>query len=217
MKKFILAAIAGVSAFAMSAQGISFWDSGKPEQKVVFGARAGLNVSNISIDKEFGDTDSKIGFKVGVSVDLPIVNSFYLNSGLFYTTKGFKQEVEGEKTSVNAGYIELPIYASYRLNFAEASQLQINFGPYLACGVNGKAKFKDEDGEFKTDVFGSGEDNMGIKRFDFGFGVGAGYTFHKVYLGLEYQFGVINILDKKVYDGVSAKTGNFNISVGYNL
>ena len=39
---------------------------------------------------------------------------------------------------MTAGYLELPVYASYRLNFAEESQLQVNFGPYFAYGANGR-------------------------------------------------------------------------------
>lgn len=233
MKKLFVIAIAAACAIGASAQRASdsasftLWDSEAVDQKVVLGVRGGLNIANISGDVEGSDIDmdSKIGFRAGVSVDFPIVNSFYVNSGLFYTVKGAKSEVKDGsdfyKTSVNAGFIELPVYASYRLNFAEASQLQVNFGPYFAVGINGKLKEEAREDmdlyENKMDLFGTDEDQGGFKRFDCGLGIGLGYTFHKFYIGFDYQFGLVNLMDKEAWDGDTAKTRNFNISIGYNF
>lgn len=233
MKKSFILAIAAACAIGASAQRASdsasftLWDSETVEQKVIFGVRGGLNISNISGDVEGMDIDmdSKVGFRAGVSVDFPIVNSFYVNSGLFYTVKGAKSDTKDGadyyKTSLSAGFLELPIYASYRLNFAEESQLQVNFGPYLAFGVNGKLKEEAREDmelyENKMDLFGTDDDQGGFKRFDCGLGIGLGYTFHKFYLGFDYQFGLVNLMDKEAWDGDTAKTRNFNISIGYNF
>lgn len=238
MKKLFVAALASVCALGVSAQRasdsseFSFWDNEQTEQKIVIGPRVGLNVSTLSVSNMEMDGDkSKTGFNVGVAVEFPIVRSFYINSGLFYTTKGIKFEESGsdwtEKETLNAGYLELPVYASYRLNFAEASQLQINFGPYFAYGVNGKVKYENiEDGEsFKSecDLFGVADENSdeekgGFKRFDCGLGVGLGYTWNRIYLGLNYQFGLVNVLDKKEWGSTAkAKNSNFSISIGYNF
>lgn len=241
MKKLFVAAVVAACAFSVSAQRasdsseISFWDNEQAEQKIVIGPRVGLNVSSMSFDKiEDFDLDSKVGFNVGVAVEFPIVRSFYVNTGLFYTTKGAKKEItvgsETDKLTFNAGYLELPIYASYRLNFAEASQLQVNFGPYFAYGVNGKAKNEYTDSEYPEDnrksdidLFGVADENdeegkAGLKRFDCGLGVGLGYTWNRIYLGINYQFGLVNVLDKKEWGpNAKAKNSNFNISIGYNF
>lgn len=237
MKKFFVATMVAVCAFSVSAQRasdsseFSFWDGEQTEQKIVIGPRVGLNVSSLSVSNlEMENDKSKIGFNVGVAVEFPIVRSFYINSGLFYTTKGIKFEDSGsdwsEKETWNAGYLELPLYASYRLNFAEASQLQINFGPYFAYGVNGKVKYEvNDEGDVSKhdyDLFGvadenSDEDKGGFKRFDCGLGVGLGYTWNRIYLGINYQFGLVNIADKKDWGNGKIKNSNFNISVGYNF
>lgn len=240
MKKLFVAAVAAACALGVSAQRasdtseFSFWDNEQTEQKIIVGPRVGLNVSTLSTSNLEMDNDkSKIGFNVGVAVEFPIVRSFYINSGLFYTTKGIKFEDSGsdwsEKETFNAGYLELPVYASYRLNFAEASQLQINFGPYFAYGVNGKVKYEYSDSEYPEDnekvdydLFGVADDSSdeykaGIKRFDCGLGIGLGYTLHKVYLGINYQFGLVNIADKKAWGNGKIKNSNFNISIGYNF
>ena len=64
--------------------------------KIGFGVRAGLNISNIS--GEYGpdsenklDLDSRIGFQIGAVIDLPITNGFYLQPGLFVTTRGARK------------------------------------------------------------------------------------------------------------------------------
>lgn len=224
MKKLFFAAILAVTSLSLSAQRasdsgeFSFWDTDKPEAKFEWGIRAGLNVSTLSFSWDEPDKKSKVGFNAGVALNFPINNSFYINSGLFYTTKGVKFSGENGrsyfKETCNMGYVELPIYASYRLNFAEASQLQVNFGPYLAVGVNGKDKYESDYGYDEAEVFNS--DEGGFKRFDCGLGVGVGYTFHKVYLGLNYQFGLLNIV-KDADENESVKTRNFSISVGYNF
>lgn len=232
MKKLFVAAVAAVMALGASAQ-VTFWDSADADQKITYGPRAGLNISTMSFDTpggyDFGENKtSKIGFNVGVAVDFNLNRSFSINSGLFYTTKGVKFEVKDiddkYTETYNAGYLQLPIYASYRLNFAEASQLQINFGPYLAFGLNGKytEKYQDfEDAESNTetkyDLFGTGENQTGVKRFDMGLGIGAGYTWNRIYLGFEYQLGLVNCLDKKAWDPIKGYTRNFSISLGYNF
>ncbi len=139
---------------------------------------------------------SKIGFKAGVSADINIVNSFAISTGLFYSMQGF--EPKGDGDGMTAGYLNLPIYASYRLNFAEASQLQINFGPYLAYGLHGDDHYFDM-----------------VKRFDMGLGVGAGYTLKRWFLGIDYQFGLMDINDMGG-DG-TIKNNNFSVTIGYNF
>ena len=71
-----------------------FWDSETPSQRVVLGLRGGVNISNmhVSIAGLGVGLDSKVGYRFGVSADFAIVNSLYINSGLFYSAKGAKGE-----------------------------------------------------------------------------------------------------------------------------
>lgn len=215
MKKILATALAMMVSFAGFAQ-VLLWDSEAPEKRVTLGLRGGLNVSNIhlSVDNVGADLDSKIGYRFGVSADFGIVKSFYINTGLYYSAKGAKadgydEDFGGMEMKMSPAYLEIPVYASYRINFAENSQLQINFGPYMAFGVNGKVKVGSEEVDF------FGDDNAGGRRFDAGLGVGAGYTFSHFYVGLDYQFGLTNMADT---DGMGKITNkNLNISVGYNF
>ena len=220
MKKFFLIAACAVCTLTASAQrasssSSSFFSTEKATQPITFGARAGVNFASLGGDTE--ELDGRTAFNVGVSVDIPILESFYVQSGLYYTQKGAKREEsdydEYEKTTISPSYLEIPILASYRYNFSENSQLQFNVGPYLAYGVGGKVK--EESGNErnervqKADYFG----NL-AKRFDLGWQVGLGYTYKHIYAGFAYESSLTDISD---IDGVTLRNNNFMIQLGYNF
>lgn len=212
MKKIFITFICAFAALSVSAQratssSSSFFSTQKADQPVTFSIRGGVNFSNVTISDGGFSVSPKnhTGFHAGVAVDFPLVESFYLQSGLYYTVKGFK--IGFADTKANSAYLELPILASYRYNFSDAVQLQVNFGPYLAYGVGGEYK-NSIDG--KEDFFG-----YQFKRFDMGLQVGAGFTFARhYYIGFAYEAGLVNIA--KNFDG-KVKNSNFFISAGYQF
>lgn len=220
MKKIILTIACIVCTLAVSAQratssSSSFFSTEKSDQPVTFGIRAGMNMSNFSGD-DAEDLDSRIGFNVGVSVDIPLLQSLYLQTGLYATQKGAKYEEDGDELKFNPLYLEIPVLASYRYDFSESTQLQINVGPYLAYGISGKAKYTEYDGHAsksaEVDFFGDDDDQFGGKRFDVGLQVGAGITVSKFYLGCAYEFGFSDAVKD-----LKAKNSNFMVNLGYNF
>lgn len=239
MKKIILSMILAVCAVAVSAQratssSTTFFSAEKTDQPVTFGVRVGGNLSSIGGDLGKVYDKSKFGFHAGVSVDIPILKSFGINTGLYYVTKGAKftdGDDEGDidyKTAtykVNTGYLEIPILASYRYNFTDDVRLEIDLGPYIAYGINGKYKV---DGGEAEDREGDGVDffgDNGYKRFDAGLAFGAAVTFSQFYVGLHYEVGLANMArnveveigDVSVKTDVTAKNNNFLFTVGYNF
>lgn len=223
--------------------------SGVNAQGVSFGVRAGLNVANAGGDfkdnKNYGedmDFKSKVGFHVGVIADIELSKSFYLQPGLYFSTKGLKAEDKdndadySEKLNYNLNYLELPILASYRFNISDNVKWQINAGPYFALGVGGKMKTtvtdEGEKMEYKSDAFGTEKEDDeeikgGLKRFDAGLSFGTGISISKIYIGVKYDLGLANIADKKSEmwggfgeDGNKAlkvRNRNFAVSVGYTF
>ncbi|MGI6219252.1 MAG: porin family protein [Bacteroidaceae bacterium] len=187
------AACAAILACAPAAQA----QSGDGEG-ITFGVRAGVNLSNAAMNddaKGESDTKMKAGFNVGVIADIPVMQSLYVQPGLYFSTKGVKTEQEytedygmgdvnyKDETSVNAMYIEIPINVSWRHNLTDALQLQVYTGPYFAFGVGGKTKSTEsvsfggesESKEYKTNTFGYDKDaendedeGYGLGRFDCG-------------------------------------------------
>ena len=102
---------------------------------ISFGFRAGVNLSNAAMnDDAKRGTDPKMlaGFHVGAIVDIPVMQSLYVQPGLYFSTKGVKTEYENSEypeenseTSVNAMYLEIPINVSWRYNFTDMLQLQV--------------------------------------------------------------------------------------------
>lgn len=214
MKKFLLVLACAICTLTASAQyasdaSSSFFSVQKSDQPVTFGIRGGVNFAkqSVSYDGYSFSPKNNVGFNVGVSVDIPMLESLYLQSGLYYTVKGYKSEEEGYTEKATPSYLELPILASYRYNFSDFTQLQINFGPYLAYGVAGKYKW--DDGDEDEDFF---DDDT--NRFDAGLAIGAGMTFGHIFVGVNYDLGLTNIL--KDSDG-SLKNRCLSINVGYNF
>ena len=91
-----------------------------------------MNISNYTGD---ADLNAKIGFKLGGGFEYAFDNTWSLQPSLFLSTKGAK-----DGNSINAMYLELPVMAAARFNVADNTNIVVNAGPYLACGIAGKTK-----------------------------------------------------------------------------
>lgn len=227
MKKVFLIAACAVFSLAASAQrasssSSSFFSTDKAEQPVRFTIRGGVNFANIGVSGggESESLGSRTAFNAGVGVDIPIIESFYVQTGLFFTSKGYKRTEDRGDTCFtakgNPAYLEIPILASYRYNFNDATQLEVNVGPYLAFGIGGKDKLEEKTEAAVIETEENDFFNDDVKKFDMGLQVGLGVTFLKhVYLGVAYEFGFVNMF--KDSDGESAKNRNFMINLGYKF
>lgn len=208
----------------------SFAGQAKEPQSVTWGIRAGFNVSNFYSDGET-DFDPIPGFSVGAVADIPIKDWIGINTGLYFTTKGAKtsmylgdydnvRDIDCDAT-VQSMYLEIPVLASFRFYPSDKNRLELNVGPYFACGVGGEsevtatAEYQRENVTvtIKEDTFGNNK--ILDKRFDFGWAFGAGFTHKKVYLGLQYEIGFLNLLEDN--ESEICQNRNFSISVGYNF
>lgn len=216
MKKIFLALVCILCTLTVSAQyageSASFFSAQRSEQPVTWGIRGGVNFSKMTMSSDGYSLSpsNNIGYNVGICVDIPMLESLYLQSGLYWTVKGYKMEDGGEKVTATPSYLEIPILASYRYYFSDYTHLQINFGPYFAYGVAGKYKWEYDGEKADEDFFGDG-----IKRFDAGFAMGAGMTFGHIFVGFNYDLGLANLLEDS--DGVSWKNRTFSINLEYNF
>lgn len=231
MKKIVmLAVMAAGMVFSATAQ-----ESG-------FGIRASLNLSNVNnkYDGEVASEESKsdyeydfknrVGFNIGLIYDWGISESFYIQPGLYFTTRGAKIEESEEdykyEEKWKLNYLQIPILASYRIALTDNVKWHINAGPYLAVGVGGKVKWEEtydgdtDKGDYKA--FGtadedSDEEKGGLKRFDAGLSFGTGVSINKFYIGLTYDLGLVNAADKDTWKDYKMRNRNFSIGVGYNF
>ena len=179
------------------------------QAQFTFGARAGLNVTNISHTIN-GKTTSgednrkfKPGFQIGVVGEYAIIENLVIQPGLLLSTQGgiYKYSGAGReyKETISLSYLQIPVNAQYKIDVGSMSLL-FQAGPYFGFAVSGKSKEKiKQDGKTEKTTesikFGTGKEDDGIKRGDFGLGFGTGLQFDNIQVGLGYNFGLANIVD----------------------
>lgn len=206
-----------------------------------FGAKTGLNLSSASVN-DANASKFKAGYHVGVTVEYELPRDFLIQSGLFFSTKGSKQEdlngsgyVGGKPDfthTFNQLYLEIPIFGAYRMGISDKINLVLGVGPYLAYGIGGKTKQKLNSGvwadgktEIEWDTFGDGvyDNNRdwlkgeSLNRFDFGGGFKADLEYSKYTFGVGLTSSIINISKKEGYSDSKYRNVNVSISLGYKL
>jgi len=193
MKKFLMTAVLGMFALAGFSQ--VKWD-----------AKFGMNFSNMT---KYDDTKALPGFNLGVGMDYGFSENWSLQSGLMFSSKGFKVKEGDWKDKYRPIYLDIPILAAYKFNISDNTKFVINAGPYLAIGLGGKNKETDEE-----DIKLFDKDGYDWKRFDLGIQYGIGLELSDRYLiNLTGQNGFISPVD----GGDDPKNMTFTIGVGYRF
>lgn len=222
MRSKIIAILVMFTALGASAQSL-FWDSSDPDKAVTLGARLGWNFASMA-GKGSGMYDGRKAIALGAAVDVNLIKSFSINTGLYFTMKGasvdFERQVDDmmgmkAKGTMAVNFLEVPVYASYHLRFTPDSDLQIFAGPYFGVGVYGKAGVKMRDMENyeqdKVNLFG--KNNLGFNRCQAGIGLGMSYTHENRYVvGWQYQWGVSDVAEL-----MDNQWNCFQLSIGYNF
>lgn len=202
--------------------------------------QAGFNFTNVSYtlgDKK-QDPEAIPRFQVGLAADIPMLADFYLQTGLAYVGRGFKQQggwaaEEHDMFETKVHYLEVPVAIAYKPNLG-IGRLLLSAGPYLGYGLGGKWKtdgsiimgdiiydrtkdkviFKKDakDAEFGNYLYG--------KPLDMGLTFGIGFEFlEKFTAKLQLQQGIRDIYpDEGGKDGYGSKYNkSYGFVVGYTL
>ncbi len=189
MKKFILSVAIIAATLSSKAQ-----DGGT----VKFGAKAGLNLSSLSIKSggEKDNSDTKPGFYVGGLAEINLAESFAIQPEVLFNYLGGK---EGD-SKVNLSYVSVPVLLKYKV-----SGVGIYLGPQIGFLLSAKAKEDDESIDIKDE----------LKSTDFSGVVGVDYTLPSGFgFGARYQLGLSNIAEGGNSDN-SIKNKSIQIGVHY--
>lgn len=177
------------------------------QKKIRLGVKAGLNLSNITSGKgSYDNTKTKAGFHAGITLDYAFSSHWYLISGVEYTFKGIKVELNPDNQNITAAYVQLPLLAGFKFQLSNDMAILVNTGPYFAYGIHGKIK----EGSYKQDTFS----DIALKKFDCGINIGATLEWEKLCFSLGGELGFVNIMQK---GNDKAETRNFTLSVGYKF
>ena len=184
-------------------------------QEVNFGAKAGVNFSDITGD----DVDSFNGltsFHVGVVSEIEISDKFSFQPELLYSAQGSDYEDEYEdytdKGTVKVDYLNLPLMGKFYIT----EGLSLEAGPqvgFLLCATM--------EYELIGTGFEEGKHEMNIKDdlkgIDFGANLGLGYKMENgLNFSARYNLGLSDNNDnKELLDDSSYKNSVIQVSVGY--
>ena len=234
MKKNILTSLMLCSAFAFS-------------QEIKFGAKVGLNLSNLRGDYPAGidEHNSKIGFNIGGFAEYEINDKFTLQPELLFSTQGntygYKDYYgggsyyDGAEYNLKLNYLNLPIILKYKI----IEKLSIDFGPQIGYLISAKTKIDvtedsrdpSQNYSVEIDMLNDGTYNVGgttiqskasANRLDFSLNLGASYDItEKIFIQGRYNLG-LSTVDKNSTNGTSTnswnmKNGVFQLSAGYRF
>ena len=194
--------------------------AGSVSAQVRPGIKVGYNLVGVIAEDNYGRPSSesgypdnfkmKSGFQGGLIADCPINDFLAIQPGVRFAMLGFIDDHKPNQHHLrkfSLYYLQVPVYAQYRLNVAEETNVVFQAGPYAGLGLFGRQVFiqngKSPD-NFSDDLkkmnFGSE-----IQLFDYGIGVGAGIEFFRFQLMVSYDFGLNKVdFEKKgrgfVYD-----------------
>ncbi|SDS27613.1 Outer membrane protein beta-barrel domain-containing protein [Formosa sp. Hel1_31_208] len=199
MKKLLVCLF--VTVFALA-----FVNAQNTNESVKFGAKAGVNFSDITGD----DADSfkgRTSFHVGGAVEIPISESFSIQPEILYSSQGsdWEEMFEGMTFSgtVKADFLNVPIMAKYYV----VEGLSIEAGPQVGILLSAKEETEGEEVDIKDD----------LKGIDFGVNFGLGYQLDNgINFAARYNLGLSDLNDNPDFLGESSyKNSVIQLSVGY--
>jgi Outer membrane protein beta-barrel domain len=211
---------------------VGFGALSQDNQKVSFGIRGGFGYQNINGDDQRGNKlefDMVPRYNVGIVLEIPLANQFFVQPSLLYATKGAKTNNNylnlDMSSDVNLGYLELPVNFVYKPTLGKGN-LIVGIGPYIAYGIGGQIEYNrdgistEEDIEFtdeySTDIL---TDQKYYKPLDYGGNIMFGYQFAGgLSAQLNAQLGMADIRAENTMQPNSQaifKNTGFGISLGY--
>lgn len=187
--------------------------------QVRFGLRAGLNLSNASIQEKesYYETDGKpIGrLHFGGIVEYSSAENVTFQSGLIFMGKGSKvvetfkygnEEEELDQEKYTPLYLNIPMNVLY-----QNDQFFFGGGPYIGFGIGGSRQYGGISS--KLSYGSSGLDDWAL--FDLGLGVQLGFKLRYGNVGAGYDLGLTSIYPKGYEVSNKPKNRVFNIFAAY--
>lgn len=209
-----------------------------------------LNAQNFSISPEIGISavqrhgwgqQWRPSIKVGFSADYNLTKKFAIESGLFYTFRGYSITHGGiysnetcswmENVSQTRHFLQLPILAKFKWNINENTKLFWGVGPYIAiCLKNDfnsnpfymNGTYPDEmhqyyDGyTYGTDQFGNSNQFLYEKsrNFDWGLSSNIGIESNNWVVKFQYDLSLGKEGNNSV---ITANYHSLSLSIGYKF
>ena len=232
MKRILCLALLLFSFFSLFAQ-------------IRFAPEIGYNSASVSgkINGQSVDTKRVPGFKAGFFTEIPLMKALFLQAGLSYSRKGYRETIDELATNgqvqmkltgdikTKIGYAELPVNLAYKVYMGledSGSCFMFFAGPYVGRVLHGRTKgiiesFQSNGGIGMMRTYdidestsaGNDPNYNNIRPWDVGLNIGVGYEFA---FGLvvrgQYGLGLSNNLPGGGPSN-SMKASNMSLSLAY--
>ena len=200
---------------------------------ISFGLRGGVNMQNINGKNLTGDKlelNLVPRFNFGAVVGIPISPEFRFQTGVMYSAKGAKAKSDflglDMAAEYNISYIEMPFNFLYRPVLGNGHFL-LGFGPYVAYGFGGKAKFTVNNTSTEEKIVFTNEyqninpyDWKYFRHMDYGGNLFFGYELNSgLSLQLNTQLGMakINSENTTFNNDLEFRNTGYGLSLGFNF
>ena len=188
--------------------------------------RGGFNLSQISFkegSKVIEGVKLNPGFNLGPVIEFPLNGKLSVETGILFTTKGYKQkggDVTGDinyTITRNFYYLELPFLmkASFQVGKTELFGM---IGPYIAYALFGNEYTTGSGPLFtpqeKTPVKWGNDAYYKLDRLDYGPKFGGGIKLDKIQLGVSYGLGLKNFSNNGI---LKQKNRVLEIYIAYQI
>lgn len=230
MKRYLISSILTVAAICVSAADRPLFDTSRPEG---FGIQTGLHytIGSASVMENYIDNiggmaamnvSPGVGTGVGATAEFVIREFLSIGTQLDlmlgnhrYAMAMLNPEVDMQTTLMVRNHyywVDVPVYASLRLNLADETRLHVELGAYFGFGLGGHQKasifntYKNGMGQMivsvseeKWDYYGSADDGKmvllnKVKRMDVGAHIGLGLVVREHYtIGAALHLGLRNL------------------------
>ncbi|PHQ62229.1 MAG: hypothetical protein COC08_01840 [Maribacter sp.] len=171
----------------------------KAQSDILFGAKAGLNVSSLGGNAAYS-YDAKVGFHIGGVLEIPFSDTIMIQPEALISLQGSGGFFESD---LNFWYLTIPVVAKYNV----WDDLFIEAGPQLNLLLSDNLDDNFYGGSVGQQAIG---ESNGL---DFGLVVGAGYQLDdNFYFQLRFNVGFINAIKD-----VASKNRVFQVSAVYFL
>lgn len=178
------------------------------------GIRLGLNLTDLQVDVDNSpftvETNSKIGFHVGLSYEGKVSEQVSLQPELLLFQKGYRIETSGDDINRTINYLELPVLVKYNFN-GTSQNVFLLAGPAVGFGISARARVGDNSESVEWEA-------TDLKRFDFGLHLGGGIAIPTgngaVLIDLRYLLGIANIADS---NPATNRNRGFSLNLGFEF
>ena len=168
------------------------------------------------------------GFQGGLIADCPISATLAIQPGARFAMQGFTEKYRRGAPSgpevirrFSLYYLQVPVYAQYRWNVYEETNVLFQAGPYAGFGLFGRQSYSS--GGETPKGFSDKHKKIDFKEdfnniFDYGVSAGIGIEFIRFQLVAAYDFGLnqATFYKKEAYSGnmnVNMRNHNFSITL----